>query len=282
MLALLFGVYMFSTLVTAVRWRVLLALAKVHLGILETWRITLEALAGGVVLPGGVGGDALRVAFVVGRGASLSTVIAAVLLDRALGLATLAGLAAVLAAIYGGGQLGPIVLVLAAIPVAILAGLAFLRWVPVVRVSLLASGRVAGALRPALEYIASPHALRAILGALAVSVVNSATCLGAIRGIVAALGASPNPERWVYTGAAMGGIVGAIPLLPGGWGTSDATIVFFLGKAGLAASTALAVSLLNRLLAYGTAGVGALLYVLRQHLGAPASTSAYGTSEPPR
>jgi hypothetical protein len=91
------------------------------------------------------------------------------------------------------------------------------------------------------------------------------TQLGVIRGIIAALGGAPSAERWVYMGTTMTFIVGSIPALPGGWGTSDAAFVFFLGKAGLAASIALAVGLLFRLFWYSSGGVGALLYLLRQH-----------------
>ena len=64
-------------------------------------------------------------------------------------------------------------------------------------------------------------------------------------------------------------IVGAIPALPGGWGTSDLAYVAFFAKAGLAPSLALGVSLLYRLFWYASAGVGAVLYLLRQHESAP-------------
>jgi uncharacterized membrane protein YbhN (UPF0104 family) len=64
-------------------------------------------------------------------------------------------------------------------------------------------------------------------------------------------------------------IVGAIPALPGGWGTGDAAFVFFLSKAGLAPSTALAVGLLYRLFWYCSGGIGVVLY-LRRREGAPA------------
>jgi uncharacterized membrane protein YbhN (UPF0104 family) len=91
------------------------------------------------------------------------------------------------------------------------------------------------------------------------------TQFGVIRGIIAALGGVPLVERWVYMGTTMAFIVGIIPALPGGWGTSDAAFVFFLGKAGLAASIALAVGLVYRLFWYSSGAVGALLYLLRQH-----------------
>ena len=42
------------------------------LALIETWRITLEAQAGGILLPGGIGGDALRVGFVARKGGDLT------------------------------------------------------------------------------------------------------------------------------------------------------------------------------------------------------------------
>ena len=95
-----------------------------------------------------------------------------------------------------------------------------------------------------------------------------------VRGFVVALGGAPRSELWIYVGTTMSFIVGAIPALPGGWGTSDAAYVYFFGKAGLAPSIALAVSLLYRLFWYASGGVGAVLYLLRSHRSAQDSVSA--------
>jgi glycosyltransferase 2 family protein len=269
LVAALLAMYLLGTLVWAARWRALLALAKVPLGLLETWRITLEAQAGGIVLPGGIGGDALRVGFVAQRGASLPVVIAAVLLDRAIGLVTLAGLAAAFAAttVTGGDVPALLLVVLAAIPVAFVAGLSLLRWRPVARAPFFAAGPLARVARPVLEYLGEPGAPRAILTGLGLSLVVSATQFAALRGLVAALGGTPTSELWIYVGTTMAFIVAAIPALPGGWGTSDLAYVTLFAKAGLAPSLALGVSLLYRLFWYASGGVGAVLYLLRQHAG---------------
>jgi uncharacterized membrane protein YbhN (UPF0104 family) len=278
-LAALLALYFASSFVWATRYRTLLSLARVHVGPLEAWRITLESQAGGVLLPGGIGGDALRVAFVVGKGASVTTVIAAVLLDRAIGLATVAGLAAAIAVMVGGGDLGAMTMALGAIPVALVAGLLVARQGAVARALKHAPGPIARIARPVLEYLGDPDAPRAIVRALGFSVLVSAVQLGVIRGIVYALGGEPLLERWVYLGTTMAFIVGVLPALPGGWGTSDAAFVFFLGKAGLAAPLALAVSLVFRLFWYASAAVGAVLYLLRPHAAAAPAPSTTGQSD---
>jgi uncharacterized membrane protein YbhN (UPF0104 family) len=261
-LVFLLAVYMFGTFVWSARWRALLRLAGVPLGLLETWRVTLESQAGGILLPGGVGGDALRVGFVVARGGSVPRVIAAVVLDRFLGLSALAALAAGFAFIFGGGALGPAATFLALIPVGVAVGLLFLRWPPVRAFAHARAERIAG---PVLDYVAAPGAPRAILVGAALALVVASTQMVVIRGLVHALGATPPVERWIYIGATMSFITGSIPALPGGWGTADAAYVFFFEKAGLAASVALTVSLLYRLFWYFSGGSGAVLYLLRSH-----------------
>ncbi len=266
MLLGLCALYFFATFAWAARWRALLRLARVPVTQLEAWRVTLEAQAGGIILPGGIGGDALRVSLVASKGASLPTVIAAVLLDRAIGLVTLSGLAALCAATtLDGGTVPTLLIVLASIPVAFVVGLLALRWGPIAKAPFLVRGPLAPAARPVLEYLGDPGAPRAILTGVAISLVVSGAQLATIRGFVTALSAVPTSELWVYVGATMSFIVGAIPALPGGWGTSDAAFVLFFTKAGLAASIALATSLLYRLFWYASGAVGAVLYLLRQH-----------------
>src|SRR5262249_32375186 len=121
----------------------------------------------------------------------------------------------------------------------------------------------ANVVKPVLEYVGDPRAPRAIGLALLASLVVSAVQLVVVRGEIVALGVTPTAERWVYVGATIAFIAASIPALPGGWGTSDAAFVFFLGLAGLSASTALAVSLLYRLFWYSAGGVGALLFLMR-------------------
>src|SRR5689334_14384423 len=52
----LFGLYLLGTFLWAARWRALLGLAGIRLPLWRVWAVTLQAQAGGILLPGGIGG----------------------------------------------------------------------------------------------------------------------------------------------------------------------------------------------------------------------------------
>jgi hypothetical protein len=287
-LAVLLAVYALGMLLWAARWRTLLAFAGVDMSVMQVWRVSTEAQAGGILLPGGIGGDALRIASVVARPtrpgerrAPAAIVVASVLLDRAIGLSVIAVVAAGMGFAWGGVRDGSLAFVLAAIPVGVLLVLVVLRRAPVQRLRWLVEGRLGRIARPMLEYVRDPRAPGAIARAAALSVLVAVIQFVIIRGLVFSLGVEPTAEKWVYVGGAMVFIVGAIPALPGGWGTADAAWVFFLGLAGLPAGSALAVGLLHRLFWYLSAIVGAVLYVARPRAPAVTDSRSPDPADPP-
>lgn len=256
--------YLLSTAIWAARWRSLLAVADVPMTIARAWRITLEAQAGGVLLPGGVGGDALRIAAAsaAGEGAPLAKIVASTLADRVLGLVTLASLSVVVAVVAGVGDARAVVPVLAAIPVAAAVGYAALRSRWGARLVPLGSSRFARALAPALAYVRDPRGSVVLARGLALSVAVSAAQLAIVRGLVWAVGATPSSEAWIFVGATLAFMVGALPALPGAWGTSDAAYVVFFARADVPASAALAVCLIYRLFWYLSACLGAVMVTM--------------------
>lgn len=261
----LFAAYLAGTLVWAARWRALLGLAEVRLSLGEVWRVTLEAQAGGILLPGGVGGDALRVAYVKSRApeATVSKVIASTLADRVVGLSTLAAVASAAALSFGAKGLGPYLPVLVAIPIACVLGVLVLRQPRLAQASFMSQGVGARFLRPLLDYAIAPGGPRALLRGVLLSLVVSAVQLAVVRGILAAIGAHPDHEAEVYVGTTLAMIVAALPALPGGWGTADAAYVFFLASAGVPAPAAVATCLIYRVFWYATGVCGAVAAVSR-------------------
>jgi glycosyltransferase 2 family protein len=262
----LFVAYLLGTLIWAARWRALLGVAGVDLPLLRVWRVTLEAQAGGILLPGGVGGDALRVAYVrnAAPGADLAKVIASILADRVVGLVTLSGLATVAALGFGVADLGQALPVLAAIPVAAVLGWLALRNPRVAGAAFFKQGLGARFAKPLLEYASAPGGPAALRRGLVLSLGVSTVQLLIVRGFVAALGAHPEREAWIFVGTTLSMMVGAVPALPGAWGTADAAYVFFLTRAGIASSVAAAACLLYRSFWYATGLIGALLALGRR------------------
>jgi uncharacterized membrane protein YbhN (UPF0104 family) len=271
LVAALFALYAAGTLAWAGRWRALLSFAGIDLSLWQVWRVSIEAQAGGILLPGGLGGDAFRIASVVARPTRVgearspaSIVVASVLLDRAVGLSLISGLAVVLGVVSGGVEVGWLLAVLAAVPFTFLLGLVVLRRAPIHQIPGLSGGRVGRIVGPVLAYVRDPRAPRAIAVAAAMSLVVAAVQFGVIRGLVLALGAAPTQSKWIYVGTTMAFVVSALPALPSGWGTADATYVFFFGMAGVGAGAALGVSLLFRLFWYLLGVAGGVLYASRR------------------
>ncbi len=279
----LMGVYAFGTFVWAARWRALLGFAGIDLRLSEVWRISIEAQAGGVLLPGGIGGDALRIAAVVARPtragetrSPAAIVVASVVLDRSVGISLIGGLAAAFAFAWGGVKTGSVAVVLAALPACFVAGLFVLRLAPFHRVGWLTDGRVGRTLGPVLDYVRDPRAPGAIVRAAALSAVVAACQFVVIRGLLFAVGAVPMQEKWVYLGTAMAFIVSAVPALPGAWGTADAAYVFFFGLGGIAPGAALGVCLMFRIFWYISGVIGAILFVARP----PAAANGVAATTP--
>ena len=174
--------YVLGSFAWAVRWWLLLSLMGIRFSVFRAWRVSLEAQAGGILLPGGVGGDALRIGSLVAEGAPMGTAVASVLLDRALGLATLASLALGLGAALGGTALGLLGQLLAVIPVGFVVGLGVLRSAWLGRQVWLVESRLFRPVAPVLEYLRDPQAPRALGWGLVVSLWVSGLQLLVVRG----------------------------------------------------------------------------------------------------
>ena len=263
-------VYLASYVIWTLRFRILLAIAGVPLPFGELLRVNLEAQAGGIILPGGVGGDALRIAAIAQRGTPVPVGLAAALLDRALGLTTVATLACIAAIAISPGGIGPTTLFTAALPIGFVMFVSLMQ-VNAVRKRLARIGAnhergIFRAINLMIAYFSHPRAPRAIALASIPSFLNSAIQLVVLRAVLYAIGAHPESEHLVYVGCTMGMVAGAIPALPGGWGTADAAYVFFLQRAGVLPAAALTMSLMYRLFWYSAGFGGAAIIAVRSRL----------------
>jgi len=255
----LYAIYLLGTLAWAARWRSLLGVAGIDLPLLQVWSVTLEAVGGGILLPGGIAGDALRVAYVreARPSAALSGILASVFADRVVGLVSLCTLATLPA--IGAPGVERALPFIAAIPVAATGGWLLLRSRRVQALAFLRQGLVGRFAAPMLEYARAGSGPAALRRGFGLSLIVSLVQLTVVRGLLAALGVHPTNEGWVLIAATLGMMVGALPALPGAWGTADMAYVIFLAHAGVPASAAAAVCLLYRMFWYATGAVGALL-----------------------
>ena len=259
LLGALFTVYLAGSVAWAARWRGLLRLADVHLSLRAAWRVTLEAQAGGILLPGGVGGDALRIAFVKDRvpEAALTKIVASIMADRIVGLVTLATLALGLGLVFDAGR-SLALPVLAGIPAGAAALWLLIRHPGLRGTRLVQSKLGARLVQPFLEYAAASGGPRALGYGFLMSLLVSAAQLVVVRGLVATVGVAPASEGACIVGCTFAMIVAALPISPGAWGTAEAAYVFFLAPVGIPPPAAAAVCLLFRLMWYVMGSMGAV------------------------
>jgi uncharacterized membrane protein YbhN (UPF0104 family) len=257
----LFAIYLGSTLVWAARWRSLLGIAGVDVPLLRVWSVTLESQAGGILLPGGIAGDTLRVAYVRSArpSARLSGILASVFADRLVGLVSLCALATVSALALGTAGVERALPFVASIPIGAAGAWVLLRTPRIQALPFLRRGPLARIVEPVLEYAGAESGPSALRRGLGLSVLVSLAQLVVVRGLLAALGVQPTNEAWVFVGGTFAMMVGAVPALPGAWGTADMAYVLFLSRAGVPGGAAAAVCLLYRMFWYGTGLLGALL-----------------------
>ena len=258
LLAVSFLLYLFGVMLTVERWKILLKLARVTVSLRAAIRLTFDSYAIGFLLPGGMGADALRVAFVLGKhkDASVVQVTASVVVDRLVGFGTMCTIASALAFSGHGGELGSVRYVFLVGPPLAVVGAMALRYTPILR--WMNRGILRRVVGPLDEYARAPGGIGVLVRASLLGFVASGAQLLAVAMIVWVLGTPPVDAAWVWIGVVFGFIATTLPGLPGGWGTSDATYVYFFGKAGVPPSTALAVSLLVRFFGYALSAAGAV------------------------
>ena len=259
-----------ANLVSALRWRSLVS----WLGhsVSAGWAAVtyFQGVAINALLPGAVvGGDLYRAMALQSRGQEALEAGLSVLLDRVSGLWMLVVLGAAAAAwgVAGGASRGLESLGLPPLSAAafLLAALALLL-APAPALSIARrlgppqgqqgnwSARLAGlAHRPQ----AQKEYVRQALGSALVQALSIATlaCSGRALGL--------DEPFWVYTVAAVPTfLMATLPVSFGGWGTREAAAALSLGAFGVAAPTAVAISMLYGLFALAQAIVGAGLMLL--------------------
>ncbi len=229
---------------SALRWKILLAAADVHLGLLRATRLYFVGYFFNFFLPTTVGGDVMRGAGVGGE-VPKSVVGGSIIMERILGFGCLLGLG--LVAGFRRPELDEargVLLVAAAAYVAGLLVLAFLPLPESGREGRL--GRIArGLRRTALQVRAYGFRPAALAGAFVASLLWQLALVAANAVLAAGLGGVAS-ARELLTLVPVVQAVSMIPVSFGGLGVREMGYEFFFGEAGLdpAAAVALAAAFL--------------------------------------
>ncbi len=255
-LALAEILYLFGLAIVALRWRALAAWMGTRLEVGQAWIAQMRSQTVGLILPGSVGGDVYRLAVATRAGSTLAGATLGVALDRAIGLWVLILGTSAVALVTGTRFLGQVPLLLAGGCAAALpfgaAGAYAVRYLP-------ARWRE----RIGLDdlWARAVRAPRPLFAAAGLSALNTALQVGWVLLLVASFQRGALAYGEVAMAVALGFVANAVPILPGGAGVGDAAFVWLLGRAGVPAAPALAANLTMRLVVYGTAGAGALLFL---------------------
>jgi len=245
-------------LIVAVRWRMLLRIQDIHIGLWESVRLTFLGHFFNAVVPGTVGGDLVKAYYVSRHTPHKAAVLVSVFVDRMMGLAELTAMAgAILAAVWLAGLEDPVVLRVPAVMVGVMAAgvtgvMLFVlssRFRSVFRLQ-----KIYGRLSIARHIAAAGDAAvlyRRRLGVLMAAFLMTIAAHVSWIGSLGLLGASLSlPAAWysyfVYIPLIY--IIGSVPLTPGGVGLVEKFYVVFFTGAGCTPSAIMGLALLSRLI----------------------------------
>jgi hypothetical protein len=257
LLAAGFAAFFFTMPVVAVRWRVLLRTAQIHIPLWEAMRLTFLGQFFNTVVPGTVGGDLVKAYYVSKHTTNKAAALISVMMDRVLGLTELTLLAGVMLVLVRAGRLaeGSDLRLPATMILLILGGMAAV-------FAFLFSARLRGLLRlqklyqrlPLADHIAAAGRVTHLYRQNVPSMVKAIfiTTLAHVIWISSILltGKSlslPIPWHAYFLYIPLIYTIGAVPLTPGGVGLVEKFYLVFVATAICTPSRVLALALLVRL-----------------------------------
>jgi uncharacterized protein (TIRG00374 family) len=254
-----------GVVVSAVRWQAFLRVLGVDKPLSSLTRLYFVGMFFNAFLPTGVGGDAYKALRLRRDAGSLARSLSSTILDRLAGVAGLALLGTVAAAVRAGaGERGRTVAAAAICCAAIVVAVAAIVWMPgivarLIRAVPVRRVRTAGA--EVLDAItrASRDRRAGTIG-LVTGVAFQALVLGFHMLLVAGLHLHVDPARLMCVIVVVT-VASFIPLTFNGLGFREAAYVWTLGAYGISAPRALALSLLVVGLLLAGSAVGGILYI---------------------
>jgi len=255
------------------RWRVFLSMAGVRVGWNESAGIFFAGLFSGLFLPGGAGGDLVKIGLLASRGHDPALSALSVIMDRLAGSVTMILLgASLLAAQYPWLSSNPVTAgIVQSIGIYLLI-VALLIAASVV----LSSGPVVSHLPPgwpgraklvevSAAYFRSAREWPRTLGAIAISAVMLALFFLTYYIAARACGVDPGLVRFLSL-MPLVDIIAGLPVSLGGLGVREGVFVLLLGSlAGVPAAAAVAASLTGYMMSAVWGVPGAFLWLIRKN-----------------
>jgi uncharacterized membrane protein YbhN (UPF0104 family) len=276
-IGLAFVLMMALLAVSALRWAVFLRSLGVELSVGPTMRLTFVGAFFNAFLPTGIGGDAYKAMRVRATGVPLSKTLASVMLDRIVGIVSLAaiGLAAGVTRLLAGDS-GPVVPIAALASLGILAAAGLLigfgeKFVGSGRVTWFGlRARLQRTARALTEAGTHPHSVRwGIAGGLSAQVLGIAAHVALARALALSVSLSA-----LILGVVVATVAATAPITINGLGVREGVWVWVLGVYGVGGSESLAYALLVLAMSLGSSAVGGLVYAVAGGGVRPATTRA--------
>jgi uncharacterized protein (TIRG00374 family) len=279
-LVALFGLLLFNSWISALKWRILLAADGIRLPLRGLLASYLVGTFFNVFLPSNIGGDAYRIYDVARRTARPVNTAASVFADRLSGFCALAVLG-LLFPLLGSGLLLHARRVML-LPLAVFAAVAAMAWLLwqrrllewlLERCGLYRARRLRATVE---QFLDSMHAYRrghrVVTAIMAVSFVFQFTVI--VFAWVLAMGIGLRiPFAYFCVFMPLVSLLEAVPVTIYGLGLRDAGYVFFFSRIGRTDEQALGMAVLYVVLTLVYASVGGLIFALRRHRAGRAGAS---------
>jgi len=228
------------------------------------------------VLPTSVGGDAVRAVDAASTTGRTADSTSSVLLERAIGLLTVAGAGSVFALFMEPGRVPlPFVLLVHALFLGGIAGLIMLRqgWlfgpVAVVAERVRLGGLVAKGRHLQNAFTEQLRAPGVLMQVVLLSIVANVLTMGATYLVLTAV-TDPIPVAAFVPMIALATTAELIPISIASLGVKESAYVFFLGLVGVSSGAAGVIAIIMRVLTWGHAFVGGVVFLLRTLRRVPA------------
>ena len=233
------GVYLTTQVISAYRWQLLAAVLRLDASFADFLALRFIATFANTLIPGVIGGDALRAFYLERRIGRLGEAVASVVADRVVGLIGLLWLAAFAAVFMNQAGLSTAV---TAPPIVIgIVTLAGLAASPVaIRFIHLLPPRLSRYASPIVTYLSHPGAL---VVSLAISMIVQSELAACQYLLARGIGVNAPLSLFLFC-VPVAGVFASLPLTINGLGVREGAYLVLFGMAGMDRSNAIALGLL--------------------------------------